>query len=489
MAPFSLLWFYGNLSAYMDSYFMLSCYPNCVDGDSQWILPMFATGQVPGTFLVKPLIKKMGVKWAGIITMVIGNLGLLGSAWSLQVSVAGTAAIYGILIGTCTGTTALIALQLLNRWAPENTATFMATATSVPTLLSVIQNQIITAYVNPNNLKADSVVGPRTYFSQPQILSRVPGAVIILAAMTFGVQFVGYALISEPPPPRESPNNSPTDLNASPQNVSADHANRNGTLNSIDQKMSSKTLDLSKYGSNELSEETRHDIYQEENPISGCSSNGTSTHCGNPNVSEKEKDALISYTPYEMVSTPAFYAVFFFGMAMEYGLILKANFYKQFGQVYIKDDQYLTLVGSLVPVTSICSRLLIGHLLDKNFLSIKSAVVISLSLNAFLCSLWYLIAQVNPIFYLFLVLGLGFAQGVYYIIAPICALQLFGPEHLSVNYPLSYISIPIISIIIPIIVSPLLHALGWFWLFTSCSIFNLLSLCLTVAASFNTQTR
>ncbi|GFR64490.1 oxalate:formate antiporter-like isoform X1 [Elysia marginata] len=482
MAPFSLLWFYGNLSAYMDSYFMFSCYPGCMDGDSQWILALYVTGQIPGALCVKPLFKKIGVKWSGIITMVVGNLGLLGSAWSLQVSVAGTAAIYGLIIGTCTGVTVNISLHLVSSWAPEKTAIFMATATSFPTLLSVLQNQIITVYVNPENMKADSVVGQRTYFSQPQILSRVPGSVIIVAAMTFGLQFIGYVLVSDPPQ-RESINSS-KEVDASTQKVLVEGVNRNETSHNLEVKLSSENLN--KYGSNEHSEETRHDIYLED--PNSCSSNGTSKHAGNPNLSEKEVTP-ISYTPYEMLLTPAFYAVFFFGMAMEYGLLLKANFYKQFGQVYIKNDQYLTLVGSLVPVTSVCSRLAFGPLLDKGFLSIKGAIVISLSLNAFLCSLWYLIAQVNAILYLFLVLGLGFAQGVFYVVAPISALQLFGPEHLSLNYPISFISTSIISIITPVVVSPLLHALGWFWLFTSCSIVSLLSLFFTVATSFNTQSR
>ncbi|GFO06637.1 oxalate:formate antiporter [Plakobranchus ocellatus] len=92
-----------------------------------------------------------------------------------------------------------VSYQLVGGWAPDNFALFTATVTGFPTMLSIIQNQLITAYVNPENLKADAYVGHRTYFSQPEILRRVPMTVIMYGAMTFVLQLVGYILITNPP--------------------------------------------------------------------------------------------------------------------------------------------------------------------------------------------------------------------------------------------------------------------------------------------------
>ncbi|GFO06634.1 oxalate:formate antiporter [Plakobranchus ocellatus] len=131
--------------------------------------------------------------------MVICGLSMLGSAWVLQHSVAWTVALYSVFFGVAVGINFSVSYQLVGGWAPDNFALFTATVTSFPTTLSIIQNQLITAYVNPENLKADAQVGHRTYFSQSEILSRVPMIVIMYGAMTFVLQMVGYILISNPP--------------------------------------------------------------------------------------------------------------------------------------------------------------------------------------------------------------------------------------------------------------------------------------------------
>ena len=75
----------------------------------------------------------------------------------------------------------------------------MSTITSTGTALSVVVNQLITAIVNPKNLKPDALQGTRTFFSQREVLDRVPTALITYATMILGLQTVGYLLVSSPP--------------------------------------------------------------------------------------------------------------------------------------------------------------------------------------------------------------------------------------------------------------------------------------------------
>ncbi|GFN91625.1 oxalate:formate antiporter [Plakobranchus ocellatus] len=199
MAPVSFLWIFGNLSAYMDSYFRFSCYPKCADCDTQWLLALYIAGGCPGGLLTKVLVKRLGLKWTGVFAMIICCLSTLGSAWVLQYSVAWTVILYSVFFGQAVGMNFSVSYQLVGGWAPENFALFTATVTGFPTTLSIIQNQLITAYVNPDNLKADAYVGHRTYFSQPEILHRVPMTVIMYGAMTFVIQMIGYILITNPP--------------------------------------------------------------------------------------------------------------------------------------------------------------------------------------------------------------------------------------------------------------------------------------------------
>ncbi|RUS78020.1 hypothetical protein EGW08_014237 [Elysia chlorotica] len=486
LAPLSFVWIYGNLSAYMNSYFHFACYPQCLDADSQWILGLYVAGQFPGVLLVKPLARRLGLRWTGVGAMLLNNAVVLASAWSLQFSVAWTAAMYGIIMGPSVGVTHGVVVNLVSGWAPQWSAILMATATSFPTLLSIAQNQMITAYVNPENLKANTVVGPETFFSQPQLLDRVPGAVVLMAATTFGMQLVGYILVSDPP-------------------QTTGDVTKNGQVNSLqDQTVKSGDSDV---------QMLENGVHHQKDKANGT----INTNCKTPlfvarkdninnsdhhaeskdyNTQNKEehskpaqKDTPVSWKPSEVLRSPAYYAVLLFGIALEFGILLKANFYKEFAQRYIQNDRYLTLIGTLIPVTSVCSRIVLGLSVDKGYFTLKDAAVFGLSINSILCLFWFFIPQVSSILYLFLVLGLAMAQCLFWVVVPCSAIRLFGPDHLAVNFGLVQACVFLSSFVMPIVVPPIVRGLGWFWLFTCCGIFSLITLCFVVATSFDTQQR
>ena len=202
MAPLSYLWMYGNLSEYMESYFRYTCSPDCMDGDSQWIFSLYIAMGCPGILVTKLLVDRIGLKWAGILSALLFNAApLLGSAWTINVSVAWTTVLLGVVFGLGQGLTLSVNLQLVSAWAPERAVLYMSTITGTGTALSVLVNQLITAVVNPKNLKPDALQGTRAFFSQREVLDRVPTALIIYAAMVLGLQTVGYLLVSSPPKP------------------------------------------------------------------------------------------------------------------------------------------------------------------------------------------------------------------------------------------------------------------------------------------------
>ncbi|GFO28553.1 oxalate:formate antiporter-like isoform x1 [Plakobranchus ocellatus] len=480
--PLSFVWIYGNLSAYTDSYFRFACYPKCTDWDPQWLLSLYVAGLFPGYFMVKPLEKIVGFNWTGIIAMVMVNAALLGSAWSLNVSIILTAVMYGALLGTGAGISSSLTIQVVSGWAPERAAVLVATTSGMASMLSVIQNQIITAFVNRNNLKPDAIIGPKAYFSQSEVLDHVPGILIIYGTMTIGMQIIGYLLITDP--------------------------NRASCDSSKEATEGSKAL--TKHQNNEYEELGARDYTQNDQSKKHYGSNSRSSNCidlldvsncsnddhyGSSNVetieenegSKQKKDEIYSYTPREVLRSPVFYAVCFFGIAIEYGILLKSNFYKKFALLYIHNDKYLSLVGTLVPIISTGSRIFFGTLMDKHILSLKDVTIIGLSLNCVLCAFWFISARLNAILYMFLVLGLAAAQSLAYVVLPTAALRLFGPAHLSTNYGLVASCMLISSILSPVINSPLLHTFGWQWVFTTGSVFNLLVLCYVTVTNFKTQ--
>ncbi|GFO48202.1 oxalate:formate antiporter [Plakobranchus ocellatus] len=480
MAPKSFMWFYGNLATYMDSYFKFSCYSHCSDGDPQWLLSLYVAGMFPGLFIVRPIETIFGLKWTGIIAMVMANTALLGSAWSLQYSVAWTAVIYGTLLGPAAGITASVSIQVISGWAPERAALLMATSTGMATMLSVLQNQIITAYVNPENLKPDAQIA-KTYFSQPEILDRVPDVVIILGAMTLGLQAVGYLLTKNPPKDSTDLLKKPTtDKIVSPiiatyeneEYIPFEYAN---SLDNVQSYQAAKSY-----------------VRNVQNPK--CADTDRVSKKGQSQITTVEipnkrvnrgfrTNDLRSYSPKEVLKLPVFYAVFLCGTALEYGTQLTANFYKTFALLYLCDDKYLTLIGTFIPITSACSRILFGMLLDKGFLNFQDVTVLGLSLNSVIGSFWYIAPQVNKILYTFVVLGLAVAQSLYYVVVQTAPLMLFGPSHISTNYGLLASCTFVASTFGPVINT----VLDLQWIITSGSIFSLFVLCFVAFTRFDTQ--
>ena len=478
-APLSFGWVYGNLSAYMDSYFRFSCSPGCMDGDSQWILGICLAMNCPGTLLTKLLEDRVGLKWTGLVAAIAVNAALFGSAWTVQLSVAWTTVLLGVILGLVQGLTSVVAFQHVGLWAPDKTALFIATTTGVSTLLSVAQNQIITAIVNPENLKPDAVRGSRAFFSQPQVLNKVPTALIAYAAITLGLQFAGYLLMSQPPHQHAS-RYSEDIRDTNDQSGSSKNVARNKDVIALIAEAQRIGQNSVTYGSNIVSDLATSNSFCDR--LSAHVSVDITEEI--PTEAAQSEGKLRSLEPSQVLKTSVFYTVFMFGVATVYSLLLKANYYKQFALLYIEDDRYLTLIGTLIPVVAALSRSWLGAVLNKRVITTKTAMVVSLAINSGLCAVWYLVPQTDAVLYMFFILGLAVVQSLYYVILPLACLEIFGPAHFSINYGLLLSSLLLVGLLSPVVISPLLHGLGWFWLFGSASILCLVALVCVVSTDF-----
>ncbi|GFN90544.1 WD and tetratricopeptide repeats protein 1 [Plakobranchus ocellatus] len=167
-------------------------------------------------------------------------------------------------------------------------------------------------------------------------------------------------------------------------------------------------------------------------------------------------------------------------------MILKNNFYKQFGLLYIDKDKFLTLVGSNIPLAASVTLVSFGGCIDKGILSLQDCLVISVAANEVLCFVWFVAAQVNDIVYMLLILAIGCAHNITYTVRATGTIQLFGKDNFYILIGMVYSAASIGSILSAVIVSPFRQAFGWFGLFTSCRILSVAVLILTVFANFNT---
>ncbi|RUS72599.1 hypothetical protein EGW08_019634, partial [Elysia chlorotica] len=398
-APLSFLWVYGNLSVYMESYFRFGCRSDCLTSDREWILSVYMATSCPGILLTKMLTDRLGLKWTIVAGAGLVNLCLFGSVWTVQISQACTTFLLGCVLGLANGLTQTACFQYVTAWAPDKSAILMATTTAASTTLSVVQNQVITTIVNPENVRPDVVEGSRTYFSQKNVLDKVPVAFVTYAGVAFS------------------------------------------------------SLQATLYMDDMNSPSTTH-----------------------TELEPTDK----SLKPVEALKTPVFYALYLFVLAIYYALALKANFYKEFALLYIKNDKYLTLCGSLVPVVASIARLVVGLSISNKVTTVKTAIVFSLSGNCVLLSFWYLAPQVSPALYMVFILCLAAAQSLCYVLVPVACAEVFGRTHFSTNYGLALSSLLLLGFLAPLVISSLMQTLGWQWIFQSSSMMCAVALVLVV---------
>ncbi|KAK3759120.1 hypothetical protein RRG08_040674 [Elysia crispata] len=487
MAPLSFLWVYGNLSAYMESYFRFGCSSNCVDGNSEWILSMYVALGCPGILLTKLLAGKIGLKWTGVLGAAFLNIGLFGSAWTVQVSVAWTTVLLGVILGLAQGLTLTVIFQLVSAWAPERSALFMSSTTATATALSIVENQLITAIVNPENLKPDAFQDSRAFFSQQQVLSRVPTALIAYAGITLGLQFVGYLLISIPPKaPSQDLEEKNIDSNGPKKQMDTNHHITESKQTQVSETVT-PNQDLQNYGSYnsfELTSNASNAVQDNCAPREASAQRPADTRPKSSEVVTNTGHKQKSLKPSEVLKTLVFYAILMYGIVTLYSLVLKANYYKQFALLYIHNDRYLTLVGTLIPIFASLSRISFGVLLNNNIISIKDAIIFSLSVNGILCFFWYFIPQVSSVLYMVYILCLATSQSLFYVITPAACMYVFGPAHFATNYGLVLSSLVIVGVLSPVVIPHLMYSLGWDWLFASSAILCVVALVFVTFSDF-----
>ncbi len=119
------------------------------------------------------------------------------------------------------------------------------------------------------------------------------------------------------------------------------------------------------------------------------------------------------------------------------GLVL--SYYKTFGQTFIKNDSYLSIVGSVSSFFNAIGRLLWGYLVDK--LPFKICYLIQLTIIFVFVSTIYLTKFMpeNQIFYLIWVCAVYFTQCGIFVITPTAVAKCFGQKNFTTIYGLMFL--------------------------------------------------
>merc|ERR1719225_1411455 len=144
------------------------------------------------------LIQLIGEKAAMTSGAFIFSLGCALTYYTINYKLWMVAATYGFISAFGQNIALIPTLTTAMKWFPNRKGTAMGIVVGGFGGGALVFNQIQTALVNPDNLKAVEQGGER-YFVDQELLDRVPTLLLILGAIYFVLGITGALLVNQPP--------------------------------------------------------------------------------------------------------------------------------------------------------------------------------------------------------------------------------------------------------------------------------------------------
>ena len=437
----------GNIAPYVISYTRLrSLDPHREVVTLSYAPWLLATGQIAQSmtmFLGGLIVKRIGLCLTVLAGSLIASVSMLLSAGALILSFWAVVLTYSILGGVGAGIAQSATLDAAVRCLPQHKGLALVIVLSGYALTPIIFIHIQTAFVNSDNVvpgyQPDGVTG-FAYFDQPAVLNLVPFLFVFTGVILLLIQLTGIAMMVE-----------------------------NCKIFTMVGPKSCKNILKHCWSSFKRDTSSCCHCARKENGTSG----ETALHNGGQMVSNNDKKTIECKTedkalapeevpPRKLLKRWDFYLLWLAYMILGGSQIYHKSVYKAFGETFIFDDQFLSIVGSLGGTGAFLSRIPIGITADrfdcKTILVVGVAVAVVFMFNIFSCSL--LPAGGPALFAIsfFLVSGgLGGMRTVF----PVCIAQWYGHANFAVNYGILFTSnVP--ASIMAMLLPPLLHKLiGW----------------------------
>ena len=139
----------------------------------------------------------------------------------------------------------------------------------------------------------------------------------------------------------------------------------------------------------------------------------------------------------KVIRLPSFYLITFMIINYAYASGFVVNYYKTFGQTFINNDNFLSIVGSIMSLSGAFGRLFWGYLADK--LSFKICYLIQTAIIVLFVSTLYFIQFItfhNEIFYLIWLFLIFFNSSGIWVNGPNSVMKCFGQKYFTSVYGL-----------------------------------------------------
>lgn len=403
---------YGNMVPYIIAYIRNQSQPSNIRSDqAPFVLACQAGGQGAMMILGGLLEKKIGPRLSTLIGGWLMSAGVLLTFFTIKVSFWLVLVTYGLMFGFGVGIGYIGPITCAMKWMPKWKGVGAGIVVAGFGLSATLFNFVQTEFINPSNFAPNLAPYPdnpkEKYFTQDDLLERVPYSFLLLGGVFAVIQLIGCVFLVDPPVP---------------------------------------DLTYSKLPSDDISS-----LHSDSNSITVSSSSKADSTCPDgikPQVMLRKLNFYLLWTMF-----------FLGGIAVSF----ISSLYKQFGLEEFGDDHFLSAVGSVSSVFNFVGRLLWGLLADT--VAYKFALTCQTALMTCLLLTLYLTVFGGKWMFLFWVCGLFFCVGGIFSLFPAATVRSFGPAYFGLNYGLLSTSLITGSIVAALLASQLITLISWWGMF------------------------
>ncbi|XP_077987972.1 apicoplast pyruvate carrier 1-like [Glandiceps talaboti] len=418
---------FGNLSPYMVSYMRSRSKPADLSyEEAMWI---YAAAQACHGFAMYVggfIDRKVGPRWTILIGGLFVSLGVALTYFTIMQSFYTVLLTYGLMYGIGVGVAYAPPLASAMRWFPGRKGLVSGCIVAGFGFGAFIFNPIQTAFINPNNLSpnaTDPDDPDSLYFYQKSVLDRTPFCFVLLGAVFLTMQFIGIAMVKNPPVETE-----------------------------------------------EEAEEKEKLIVREGEE--------------EKKKPDDARSAGVTMGPGKMIRTRAFWTLWCIYLFNTQTQVLISTLYKAYGQIFIDDDLFLALVGSFSSVFNAFGRIMWGYLGDR--WSFKVTMLIICAVNTFFMLTLILTERGGDAMFFIWVCGIFLSFSGNFALFPPATARTFGQEYIGMNYGLMFTATMMSAITGSFLANALADMIGYLGLFMLCAAFSTAAFILTLTFNIKT---
>ena len=449
MVHFTLgtIYTFGNMAPYIVSYIRNQSHPQDLNNaTSSWIFACALIGQGGAMFIGGWLVNKLGPRFTTLLGGWIMSAGVALSFFAIKVSFWLLLFTYGILFGVGVGIAYIGPLTSAMKWMPKWKGLANGVVVAGFGLGALGFNALQTLYINPHNFNTNE----GEYFTDPELISRVPWMFLIMGCIYAGIQLIGSLMITTPPPNYDEPVTQATNEIAPASEVYAgggrEEERKDDRITNEYEEGSPASLSSSilKGGValNEGAESDEEATIEEEN-LKLLHDDPLKTE--RPDLESSLASSLFqptnvasSLSPRQVLTKPNFYILWFMFLSNGIAVMFIATLYKVFGLGFIHDDHYLAAVGSVSAIFNCSGRIVWGLLAD--LVSYKFClVVMSAIMTVFMLTLYSTMLG-GKVMYFVWVCVIFFCVGGNFSLFPTAVGRAFGLKYAAINYGMLFTS-------------------------------------------------